>query len=368
MAVAHGQVDVVVVGGGPAGATAALTLARSGLSVLLVERSTRWPIRTGEGLPPMARPLLESLGLWERFRAAGHLPSSGNRSAWGSSELFETDFIFNPYGHGWHLDRSVFDAMIVAAAEQAGVLRLSATRVAWEPTAAGGALRIHQDGRELTATARAVLDCSGQAAAIVHRLGARRIHRDKLVAVVALHRPGRGGDVDSTTLVEAAPDGWWYTALLPGDRRVFVYLTDGDLLDVRAARDVTEWLARLKRTDHLQQIHERFEYKVLVPPTIVPAGSSKLCPAAGDGWIAAGDSAISFDPLSSQGIVTAMSLGQQAALSMLNAWKGDVDAITSYLSTIDRLERDYMARRHRYYALERRWAESPFWSRRSSAV
>lgn len=256
---------MVVIGAGPAGATAALILARRRVRVLLAERPqrsghlgghgpgmhSRPRMHIGEGLPPAVRPLLVGLGLWDRFRAAGHLPSYGNRSAWGSAELTGTDFIFTPHGHGWHLDRESFDAMLVAAAEEAGTVRACATGLGWEPSPSGGVLQLRQDGRDRAVRAWGVLDCSGRPAAIAHRLGARRAHRDKLVAVAAVHRPAISGDVDSTTLVEAVRDGWWYTARLPGERRVFVYLTDSDLLDQDTARDESRWLARLSQTEHL---------------------------------------------------------------------------------------------------------------------
>lgn len=358
------DVDVAVVGAGPAGATAALSLAREGARVLLVTRAENRPLAIGEGLPPAARPLLEALGLWERFLTDAHLPSYGNRSAWGTPQLTDSDFIFSPYGHGWHLDRRAFDAMLVDAAKESGALLARGTYITWQPAASGGMIRFRDANGETTVRAGAVLDCSGRAAAVAQRLGARRVHDDKLVAVAALHTPRIAGDVDTTTMVEATPDGWWYTALLPHGRRIFVYLTDGDLLDVRAMRDLGRWLARLKQTEHIRQVHDQFQYQALVAPTIFSAGSSRILPAGEEHWLAVGDAAISVDPLSSQGIITAISTGRAAAKAILDTMNRRPRAVAAYLAVVDRLAQDYLAQRAKYYALETRWTNSPFWRRR----
>src|SRR5262245_56820039 len=112
--------DVLIFGGGPAGAAAAITLARAGRSVVVIEKSQYAQPRIGETLPPAARPLLEELAVWELFLAAGHLPSPGVLSVWGEEELYETHFIFNLYGNGWHLDPQRFDTMLAQAARRAG--------------------------------------------------------------------------------------------------------------------------------------------------------------------------------------------------------------------------------------------------------
>jgi 2-polyprenyl-6-methoxyphenol hydroxylase-like FAD-dependent oxidoreductase len=112
--------DVAVLGGGPAGAAASITLARAGRSVVVIEKSLYDRARIGETLPPVARRPLLNLLVWEQFVAAGHLPSSGNLSVWGDEELYQDHFIFNPYGQGWHLDRRRFSAMLAEAARQAG--------------------------------------------------------------------------------------------------------------------------------------------------------------------------------------------------------------------------------------------------------
>ncbi len=114
------EFDVVIVGAGPAGTAAAITLRQRNLSVLILETAPgpRW--RIGETLAPAARPLLQNLGVLADFEADGHLPSYGNLSAWGASRLSATDFIFNPYGHGWQLDRECFDRCLCQAAEKLG--------------------------------------------------------------------------------------------------------------------------------------------------------------------------------------------------------------------------------------------------------
>jgi len=365
-------VDVVVFGSGPAGATAALCLARAGTDVLLVERPRHQLITIGEGLPPTVHPMLATLGLWDQFQAAGHLPSYGNRSAWGSPALAERDFLFNPYGHGWHLDRAAFDRMLVTAARHAGAHHAITPAARWHPAGADqgdGVVEIRPDAGPIALHAQAVLDCTGRAAHVAQRLGARRIHHDKLVAVATVHTAADVGDNDSSTLVEAVQDGWWYTALLPDHRRIFVYLTDGDLVHTATVHDLDQWLARLRRTEHMRRRYEEFGYHPATGPMVLPAGSSTLQPA-GDArrrWLAAGDAAISVDPLSSQGILTAIMHGRLAAASILEVLDGQLDAADTYQAAVDRVGRDYLQQRSAYYRCELRWPESTFWQRRRSA-
>ena len=122
------ECDVAVLGGGPAGAAAAITLARTGRSVVVIEKSHYEQSRIGETLVPAARPLLVRLAVWEPFLAAGHLPSPGVLSVWGEDELYETHSIFNAYGQGWHLDRQRFDTMLAQAAEKPGRVSIAAHR------------------------------------------------------------------------------------------------------------------------------------------------------------------------------------------------------------------------------------------------
>ena len=114
-------VDVVIIGGGPAGTATAIALAGYGWSVTILERSHYESTRIGETLPPEVRQPLTELGLWETFLADGPLESPGITVAWGEPRLYHNDFIVNPYGPGWHIDRCRFDSLLARSAEKSGV-------------------------------------------------------------------------------------------------------------------------------------------------------------------------------------------------------------------------------------------------------
>ncbi|HZX88825.1 MAG TPA: FAD-dependent monooxygenase, partial [Reyranella sp.] len=127
--IAAGRADAVVVGGGPAGALSALLLARARAAVVLYEQSRYDAMRLVETLPPSVNPLLRRLGLWERFGALEATPSYHMESVCGAAEPSDRSFVSSSYGHGWHVDRARFDAMLVDAAEQAGARVLRGARV-----------------------------------------------------------------------------------------------------------------------------------------------------------------------------------------------------------------------------------------------
>ena len=122
--------DVVVLGAGPAGLSAAIGLAGRALRVTLVTLARGEADRVGESLSPAAAPLLRDLGVWEAFAADGHSPCFGNASAWGGGALRHHDFLRDPRGHAWHIDRRRFERRLAERAEAVGV---TSARVARPP-------------------------------------------------------------------------------------------------------------------------------------------------------------------------------------------------------------------------------------------
>lgn len=361
--------DVLIAGGGPAGSAAALTLARGRRRVLLVEANDSRAFKIGEALPPAVRPLLTDLGVWDDFAADGHLPSHGNLSAWGGPRLGETAFIFDPNGHGWHLDRARFDRRLREAARLAGSETCEATalkRLLRLPRG-GWRVRLAGPGGERDARCRWLVDATGRRSALARRQGARLRQDDRLIAFFALFsQPDAASapDEDSRTLIEATPDGWWYTALLPSGLRVVVYLTDADLVSPRAVCEKESFLSLLDRTEHVRARLAAHEYRMEGAPRGAAAHSARLERFHGEGWLAVGDAALAFDPLSSQGLLTALFTGMEAGNALGARLSGDAEAVHRYGLRLATVYEAYLRNLAAFYSYEARWPGRSFWRRR----
>jgi flavin-dependent dehydrogenase len=344
--------DVAIAGGGPAAATAAMLLARAGARTILIDRwddgEEKRSDKPGETLAPAAKPLLQRLGVWDDLQRDGHLPCHSNRSVWGSDAVDELPFVFSPYGHGWHLDRRRFDRRLNERAVEAGAERAAATSVV-AVSRAGDRWRLACRGAVEEVEAKFVVDATGRASRIARLLGARRTVHDPLVAVVAFLESDDGAR-DSYTLVEAAENGWWYTAPLPSNRLALMFITEAPL-DEPAFAFPPHTLARV----------ERHGYQITAAPRVVDAGSARLDRFGGDGWLAIGDAAASLDPLSSHGIAAAMHGGMLAAEAILTGES------QGYFRAIEGMWNGYTSMRRAFYAAERRWVAAPFWKRRIAA-
>jgi flavin-dependent dehydrogenase len=359
--------DVVVVGGGPGGCAAAIALRAHapGLRVALAEATDYAEPRIGETLPPPAAGLLRHLGAWDAFAAQGHRPAYGTAAAWGSAQPHDNDFLFQTHGVGWHLDRAAFDAMLAAQAEARGVLVLRGTRVTGAAREGGGwRLRSGTGGGMRT---RFVVDATGTGAGFARRHGgARNVTCDRLAGFCRFFR--ETSPADPRTLVEAFADGWWYTAALPGGVRIAACMTDTDLARGMGIDGEDAWHALLRET--APRVGARLAGAEPVgEPVVRAARSRRLDPAAGEGWIAVGDAASTFDPLSSQGVLKALRSGIYAAYAAGDLLsRGDDAGMLRYRAFAAREFEGYLRTRARYYADEQRWPGSEFWRRRHAAA
>ncbi len=356
--------DIVVVGGGPAGSTAALTLAREGCHVVLLEGSRYEQPRVGETLPPSARPLLRQLGLWETFLVLDATPSHGNQSAWGGPDVWSNSFIYSPHGNGWHLDRCRFDALLAEMAATAGATLLTGRRVTACKPAPPGGWRItleHSDSHPSEITASAVIDATGRRSRLARWLGAKRRVHDHLVGVAAAYS---GAFKDAGyTLVEATKDGWWYSAPVPPNRLMVMFMTDADLCRSGHRSDPEVWSRTLSLTEHTRLRVD--DHEQVWGPRVFSAVSHRLERAQlTSPWLACGDAAIGVDPLSSSGILRALRTGESAGRATASWLCGRPEDAYAYEQNLDREFASYWRERSAYYRLETRWPDAPFWQRR----
>jgi flavin-dependent dehydrogenase len=349
--------DVLVAGAGPAGSVAALDLGRRGLSVALIEQDGYETRRVGETLPPMIRHQLTGLGIWERFLECGPLESYGIRTAWETSTPRHQDFIENPYGCGWHVDRARFDAVLASAAAQAGAALFQPARAASCNKGTDGrwSLEIAQDGATRNLSGRMLVDATGRKAILASRLGTRAEVADRLIGAVSLSEKS---ETAQWTLIEAVENGWWYSVPLPRSGMVFAYMTDSDL-----------W-TDLKWDELFEQAPLTFERAgcrpIPSPVQIVSAASVVRRPVTGADWMAIGDAALAFDPLSGQGVFKSIETGTRCASAIAKHFAGDLSALAEYESWVNKTHAAYLSTRAQFYSSVTRWPESRFWKRRAS--
>jgi flavin-dependent dehydrogenase len=360
------RVDVAVLGSGPAGAVAALVLARPGASVLLLDRG-REPPAVGETILPAGAEIITALGLWNTFLQEEHLPVSANRSLWGDDDLHEYDFIRSPRGPAWHLDVLRFRQLLRAAAVEAGarsfhVRRLiSCTRLSpseWSIAAQSDA------AHRSTIRCTTVIDATGRSRWLLRSHGIRTQSYDHLLAAVCVlpaHAAPHGAG--ARTVVEAVEHGWWAINPLPNGCVAAVFLTDADIMRSLDMRSSTGWRMALGRTTHIRSLVAGMDDSRTSAVRLVDASTAVAPEVAGTGWYAVGDAAAAVDPLSSLGITMAMESGCRAAQDLLQGRA----AARGYASWLEERWAGYLAAWLGYYAAEQRWSTASFWARRHAA-
>ena len=360
--------DVIVAGAGPAGSAAAIMLARSGHTVLLANARSRRQVRAGEGFAASATPLLASLGVLEQFNRAPHLKSYSNVSVWGSRVARVRDSIHDLNGCGYQLDRDVFDTMLVAAARDAGASCHDDTRLRLVGSEAPNRflLELPTANGSTQLSCKWLLDATGRAACLSRRLGGRRRKLDRLVAFSALLVSGGGRDQDAGTIVEAVPNGWWHSTLVPSGERLVSFFTDADLADQRELRAVVGFMDALRRTSEVSRLVESFDYCCPDAPSGTEAATVWLDKQGGEGWLAIGDCAASFDPISARGVASALHAGAEAARAVNDELDGRTNAVSRHLLHQRLVFANYLLQLREVYSWERRWPHSEFWIRRHS--
>ena len=356
------SVDLLIIGGGPAGTTTAIFLSQLGYRVLLLTRKAKVKPKIGESLSPFANPILKQLGVWDSFVADGHLPCYGNKSSWGKPQLDYYDFINHPLGHAWHIDRCLFEQRLMERAMELGVEQINNSSIV-KLDKVKGQWQVQID-RGTTISAKFVVDASGRNHYWARRCGVKRLRSDRQVSLVTFLTPKHLPLEDTSSLVEAVSDGWWYSALLPNGNLVTAFMTDIDLHQRSEILQKAGWYKLLNKTHYTaERVQDRYDFPD-GQTLLVAANSSRLQSFYGEDWLAVGDAAMSYDPLSSHGLTMAMVSGRDAAQAISAYFDGTDQALDSYAQQLDSAYSNYAVMRSRFYRSETRWSGLTYWLRR----
>lgn len=152
--------------------------------------------------------------------------------------------------------------------------------------------------------------------------------------------------------------------MLPDERLLVAWMSDTDLIRAARVRDPEVWRTRLGMSGPTR---ERVAGGTPDGPLrIWGAASQQLTLVQDETWVAAGDAACSWDPLSSAGILKALRTGRLAAFVALDTLDGRPDTARRYASILQREHAAYRETRAWFYRQEARWRDAPFWARRNT--
>ena len=313
--------DVLVVGGGPAGSTAAALLAKAGRQVVLLEKASHPRFHIGESLLPRNLDILERLGVVEEVRAMGvHKPGAefvSDRT--GRSAAFPFRLALNRSRiHAWQVRRADFDAALFRNAQRLGADARADTQVTEIRFGAKGeratVVAEGADGAKLTLHPRFVFDASGRDTFLAGKMRLKEANKQNNTAAMYAHFQGverRTGELDGYISIHLAEDGWFWLIPLPGDLMSVGFVGNQsawkgrqgsaqDILMQRISSSPTV-SARLRGATIASDIHSTANY------------SYRATSGCGEGYLMIGDAYGFVDPMFSTGVLMAMTAGELGA-------------------------------------------------------
>lgn len=358
------SLSVVIIGGGPAGSVAAIELANLGIeNVLMLESGEYNKFVIGESISPDAKNVFVKLGISSAFLRENHLPCYGVCSYWGNDKRGFNDTVLSPYGHGWHLDRRRFNLFLSSQATHRGTtLRTNASFKKSTTSEDGKHLITYSENeQEINVQADFVIDASGPKSIFAKQQGSVSQDGEPLICLGRRFKINEGEKVSSLTRIEATETGWWYGAKLPGDEILVAFYTTPEHVKQSKLQHVDTWMESLNHTVSIKDgVHE----ENAIDSKIKGYGVSSFCldKITGDNWLAIGDAASSFDPITSRGIFKSMTDAIYAAELVSGRLKSN-SPIKVFEYYIKSNYKNYLAERAHYYTLEQRWQNAPFWSK-----
>ncbi|HEY0231058.1 MAG TPA: NAD(P)/FAD-dependent oxidoreductase [Dokdonella sp.] len=313
------ECDVLVVGGGPGGSTAATLLQRQGRRVLQLEKDHHPRFHIGESLLPANLPIFDQLGVMEKVRALGVLKLGADfPSDEGNYQTFHfRHALGNTPPHAFQVKREEFDAMLFEHARESGVDAREGVKVEQVEIAGAGRVVAHAkdaEGNALTVNARYLVDASGRDTLLGNALKLKRKNDKHQSAAIFSHFRGverRPGDDAGNISIYNFAHGWcWFIPLQDGVVSVGCVCFP-EYLKQRRGHNEEFLLDTLKL---MPSAWSRMAEAQMISDVRVTGNYSYTCAAmCGPGWVMVGDAYAFVDPVFSSGVYLAMHSGKQAA-------------------------------------------------------
>lgn len=316
--------DVVVIGGGPAGATVSTLLARKGYRVELFERDHFPRYHIGESMIPNTYFPMQRTGMLAKMKNSPFTQKRSVQFINQHGKLSEPFFFWDNKPHEssqtWQVKRAEFDLMHLNHARENGVTATEGARVLEVLFETGRAVGVRvkpEDGPEREVRAKVVVDASGQSTLTIDRFGLREWDPQLKKAALWTYWKGArrdiGPDPGSTLVIQTeGKKGWFWYIPLHGDVVSVGVVADHDYLFKRGTKDPEAvYFEEVGRAPGLQPLIKGATradgFRIMKEYTY------RATKAAGDGWVLCGDAFGFLDPLYSSGLLLAMTGGCMAA-------------------------------------------------------
>ena len=361
--------DAAIIGGGPAGSSAARLLALWGYDVALITRREDPERSLAVSLPPSIRKLLREIAVLDAFDIAGFVRSTGNTVWWGGGAPRSERFAGGETGY--QVRHAELDGLLLAAAETAGATVVRDTTVTTvaveiEPTRA----RYVTERGEREISARYLLDASGRQSVVARSLDWHPPPSpSRTVALIGTWQRRDPWDLadDTHTLVESFAKGWAWSVPVESGHRYFTCMLDPQVSELSRGSLKQRYLDALERTTAFKRLLHGATLDG--EPWGCDASWYRAEQVYGERFLLLGDAASCIDPLSSFGVKKALSSGWLAAI-VTNTWIREPemrDAAAKFFANRERQIYDsFQSQAARFFQAVAEDHHHPFWTGRSS--